>query len=176
MRFNDGAMIDYVRAQAGALHYKIIYPGVLPHAQLLPIIEHASAVVLPSRIDNFPNTCLEAMACGKIVIGTRGTSFEQLIDDGISSFVQRCRRCARPASVYRDRFTAARRKKTASSGQSAATHCFAATGKYRRGPFAAVPAGAVPGPKRRSRSFGGGAAKLFLLPARPGQWQIYPCG
>jgi glycogen synthase len=87
MRFNDGAMIDYVRAQAGALHYKIIYPGVLPHAQLLPIIEHASAVVLPSRIDNFPNTCLEAMACGKIVIGTRGTSFEQLIDDGISGFL-----------------------------------------------------------------------------------------
>ena len=27
---------------------------------------------------------LEAMALGKVVIGTRGTSFEELIDDGVS--------------------------------------------------------------------------------------------
>jgi glycosyltransferase involved in cell wall biosynthesis len=87
MRYKGGAMMDYIRMQARTHSYRVIYPGVLPHDQLLPIIEHACAVVLPSRVDNFPNTCLEAMACGQIVIGTRGASFEQLIDDGANGFL-----------------------------------------------------------------------------------------
>lgn len=87
MGYGGGAMMDYVRAQAGSLSCRVICLGVLPQGQLLPIVEHACAVVLPSRIDNFPNTCLEAMACGQIVVGTRGTSFEQLIEDGISGFL-----------------------------------------------------------------------------------------
>jgi glycogen synthase len=54
----------------------------MPHAQLFPIIRNAEFVVLPSLVDNFPNTCLEAMMLGKIVIGTRGRGFDQLIEDG----------------------------------------------------------------------------------------------
>jgi glycosyltransferase involved in cell wall biosynthesis len=65
----------------------VLYFDRMPHASLYPIIEHAEAVVLPSRIDNFPNTCLEAMSLGKIVVGTRGASFDQLIDDGESGFL-----------------------------------------------------------------------------------------
>jgi len=44
-------------------------------------------VVLPSRVDNLPNTCLEAMALGRVVVGTRGASFDQLIDDGQNGFL-----------------------------------------------------------------------------------------
>ena len=44
-------------------------------------------VVLPSRLDNFPNTCIEAMAFGKVVIGTYKTSFEQLIEDKVSGIL-----------------------------------------------------------------------------------------
>jgi glycosyltransferase involved in cell wall biosynthesis len=51
------------------------------------VIRQALAVVLPSRMDNLPNTCIEAMAEGKAVIGTRGTSFEQLIEDGVSGLL-----------------------------------------------------------------------------------------
>ncbi|MCK5074752.1 MAG: glycosyltransferase, partial [Calditrichia bacterium] len=40
-----------------------------------------------SLIDNFPNTCLEALAFRRIVIGTKGTSFEQIIDDNKSGFL-----------------------------------------------------------------------------------------
>jgi glycogen synthase len=63
---------------------------VLPaqrHTELLPIIRHARFVALPSKIDNLPNTCLEAMALKRIVIGTEGASFDQLIRHGASGFL-----------------------------------------------------------------------------------------
>ena len=54
----------------------------MPHAQLFPIIRNADFVALPSLAENFPNTCIEAMMLGKIVLGTRGHGFDQLIQDG----------------------------------------------------------------------------------------------
>jgi glycosyltransferase involved in cell wall biosynthesis len=54
----------------------------MPHAQLFPIIRNADFVVLPSLAENFSNACLEAMMLGKIVLGTRGHGFDQLIQDG----------------------------------------------------------------------------------------------
>jgi hypothetical protein len=57
------------------------------HDKLYPVIENSFAVVLPSRIDNFPNACIEAMAHHKIVVGTRNTGFEQLIEHRSSGFL-----------------------------------------------------------------------------------------
>lgn len=54
---------------------------------IVSFIKKAEACVFPSRIDNLPNTCLEAMHEKKVVIGTRGASFEQLIEDGRSGFL-----------------------------------------------------------------------------------------
>ncbi len=58
-----------------------------PHNQLYPVIKGARLVVLPSLIDNFPNTCLEAMALAKPVVGTTGASFEELIVEGKTGFL-----------------------------------------------------------------------------------------
>ncbi|MFH2069031.1 MAG: glycosyltransferase, partial [Candidatus Omnitrophota bacterium] len=55
--------------------------------QLYPVLDNALAVILPSRLDNLPNACLEAMARRKVVVGTRGASFEQLIDDGVNGLL-----------------------------------------------------------------------------------------
>jgi len=66
---------------------RIIFCGNAKHAQLYPVIQTAKGVVLPSRVDNLPNTCLEAMGLGKIVVGTRGASFDQLINDGENGFL-----------------------------------------------------------------------------------------
>ena len=68
----------------------MIYAGCLVREQLYPFIENAEICLLPYRIDNLSNACIEAMAMGKIVIGTDGASFEQLIDDRKSGFL--CRR------------------------------------------------------------------------------------
>jgi len=66
---------------------RVIFIESLKHELLYPIIEKAQFVVLPSIVDNFPNTCIEAMAHKKIVIGTIGNGFEQLIDNGESGFL-----------------------------------------------------------------------------------------
>jgi glycosyltransferase involved in cell wall biosynthesis len=85
--YKAGNMIDYVESKAGVYRKRVIYLGRLPRQKLFPIIQNAYAVVLPSRIDNFPNTCLEAMAHRRVVIGTLGTSFEQLLKNGESGFL-----------------------------------------------------------------------------------------
>jgi glycosyltransferase involved in cell wall biosynthesis len=66
---------------------RILVMKSLPHKQLYPIIQNADFVVLPSLMDNFPNACIEAMYFGKVVIGTDGASFEQLIDNGVNGFL-----------------------------------------------------------------------------------------
>ena len=66
---------------------QVSYLGLLSPAQLYPVIENAHLVVLPSLVDNLPNTALEAMYFRRVVIGTRGASFEELIEDGISGFL-----------------------------------------------------------------------------------------
>ncbi len=84
----DGVnMIEYLKKEAGEFSDRVIHIGKIPHSSLYPIIRHAQIVTLPSRNDNFPNTCIEAMAHGKIVIGTRGNGFEQLIEDKVNGYL-----------------------------------------------------------------------------------------
>jgi len=81
------SMAAYARAQCGSSAARLIILENLPHSQLYPVIDGAHLVVLPSLIDNLPNAGLEAMGLGKVVIGTTGTSFEELISDGVNGFL-----------------------------------------------------------------------------------------
>ncbi len=81
------SMADYARSICGRVSDRLLLIEQLPHSRLYPIIEGARAVVLPSLIDNMPNACLEAMALGKVVIGTRGASFDELIENGKNGFL-----------------------------------------------------------------------------------------
>jgi glycosyltransferase involved in cell wall biosynthesis len=38
-------------------------------------------------IENLPNAGLEAMGLGRVVIGTAGTGFAELIDEGVNGFL-----------------------------------------------------------------------------------------
>lgn len=78
---------EYVVNMAGDYVERVIYLGKLKHGYLMSIVQNAELCIMPSRIDNLPNTCIEAMALGKVVIGTRGASFEQLISDGENGFL-----------------------------------------------------------------------------------------
>lgn len=79
--------IDIIKECAKEFKNRVIALGALSHEQLFPVIQNAEAVILPSRVDNLPNACIEAMGMGKIVIGSRGASFEQLITDEESGFL-----------------------------------------------------------------------------------------
>ena len=82
------SMKEYARSLCGKnADRRLTFIGQTPHRQLYPIIAGAKFVVLPSLIDNLPNTCLEAMALGKPVIGTLDASFDEMIADGETGFL-----------------------------------------------------------------------------------------
>ena len=79
--------LDYLKRSAGKNADRVIYLGKLKRNEVCDLAEKSEACVLPSLIDNLPNACIEAMASGAIVIGTRGASFEQLIDNEKNGFL-----------------------------------------------------------------------------------------
>jgi glycosyltransferase involved in cell wall biosynthesis len=81
------SMADYARARCGSAGERLILLEQLPHRQLYPVIAGAHLVALPSLVENLPNACLEAMGIGKVVIGTAGTGFAELICDGETGFL-----------------------------------------------------------------------------------------
>ena len=81
------SMAVYVRARCGRFAERLVMPGNLRHGQLYPVIKGARLIVLPSLLDNFPNACLEAMGLGKAVVGTAGTSLDELITEGETGFL-----------------------------------------------------------------------------------------
>ena len=67
---------------------QLVLAGVLPRDQLLARIQAAWAVLVPSIWDNFPNTCMEAMGIGQLVVASRaGGQAEMLGDDGSCGLV-----------------------------------------------------------------------------------------
>lgn len=93
---------EYIREGAGEFSDRVIFLGKLPSQELYSVIKNAAFCVMPSRIDNLPNTCIEAMAFGKIVIGTMGASFEQLIEDGENGFLIERENCEMLISKIKD--------------------------------------------------------------------------
>ncbi len=61
--------------------------GPVPREQVRALMAGAVAVLCPSRADNLPNVAIEAMALGTPVIGTRGASLDELVEDGVSGFL-----------------------------------------------------------------------------------------
>jgi glycosyltransferase involved in cell wall biosynthesis len=81
------SMAAFARFECRLFADRLILLESLPHSQLYPVIDRAHLIALPSLVDNSPNSCLEAMGMGKVVIGTNGASFEELIVDGVNGFL-----------------------------------------------------------------------------------------
>lgn len=83
----DGILpIDLIKDSAKEHQDRVIYFDKMQHNCLYPIIEDAKACIMPSRTENFSNTCIEAMALRKIVVGTK-PFFNQIIQDGQNGFL-----------------------------------------------------------------------------------------
>lgn len=77
-----------MRACAGKEDRLHLFPA-RSKEELIPIIQNAHGVLMPSRVDNYPNACLEAQALGVPVIGTDGSSLEEMIEPGTTGFLGR---------------------------------------------------------------------------------------
>jgi glycosyltransferase involved in cell wall biosynthesis len=65
----------------------ILIHAAIPKSQLYPVISNATGVLIPSRVDNYPNVCLESQYFGIPVIGTQNSSLEEMIDDNKTGFL-----------------------------------------------------------------------------------------
>jgi glycosyltransferase involved in cell wall biosynthesis len=63
------------------------FSGSVPHAELMAPLASARFVVVPSRWDNFPNVCMEAMQAGRPVLVTPCGGMTELVADGKSGWV-----------------------------------------------------------------------------------------
>ena len=68
----------------GEFATNVIWLGSLPKARLYSILRKAEAAVLPSRVDNLPNTVIESLMFGVPVIGSKGASIDELVEPGVS--------------------------------------------------------------------------------------------
>jgi glycogen synthase len=84
----DGNSFEQIfESQVGRFGDRVLCLPSQRHEELFRYVRHARFVVLPSRVDNLPNACLESMALEKVIIGTRQASFEQLIEHDHSGFL-----------------------------------------------------------------------------------------
>lgn len=81
-------VVRKLREQAGEYADRIIYfPSIADRRLLNSIIYHAQLCILPFRFENLPNTCVEAMELGRIVISTYQSGVSQLIKNGYNGFL-----------------------------------------------------------------------------------------
>lgn len=60
---------------------RIRFAGKIPRDKLPPLYKSASFCALLSRFDNFPNVCLESMACGRGAVVGKNTGMPELMGD-----------------------------------------------------------------------------------------------
>ena len=63
------------------------FHGHKPRAAMAAYLARARLVVVPSRWDNYPYTCMEAMASGVPVLATRAGGMAEMIESGTSGWL-----------------------------------------------------------------------------------------
>jgi len=89
-KLDDRFLILYtsgLRTNRRFMNEKIIPLGRLDPSQLIETYNLCDMVIVPSRLEGFGYAAAEAMACGKPVVATRGSSLPELIVDGQGGFL-----------------------------------------------------------------------------------------
>lgn len=76
------------RYAARIMEGRLLFHGAQSHETCLRLMREAAAVLVPSLWENYPNTCIEAMALGKVVIAsTQGGQAEMVGNDGAAGIL-----------------------------------------------------------------------------------------
>lgn len=84
----DGRKVfAHILAHCDDYRERLHYHQALPKPLLYPFVQHAEAVLVPSRMDNYPNVCLEAQMFGRPVVGTYGSSLDEMVTERETGFL-----------------------------------------------------------------------------------------
>jgi glycosyltransferase involved in cell wall biosynthesis len=82
-----GSLGEALAREAADRRLRVTFLGNLPNHQLPELMNRAAVFVLPSLIEGHPKALLEAMACGRPVIGTNVAGIRELITDRVTGLL-----------------------------------------------------------------------------------------
>ena len=88
-----GTEEEKIKALVNNNQYNVNFLGLFDNRKLPEIIQKYDLFILPSFFECSPKTLLEAMSCGRIVLGTDVDGIKELIDTNITGYL--CRTNAR---------------------------------------------------------------------------------
>ncbi|MEQ1908667.1 MAG: glycosyltransferase family 4 protein [Vicinamibacterales bacterium] len=83
----EPGLVARARALWGEHSHKVVHLGALDRPRLMVVLAGATAAVLPSAVDNLPNTVIESLSLGVPVIGSAGASIDELIQDDMNGYL-----------------------------------------------------------------------------------------
>jgi glycogen synthase len=79
----DGiTMRAYLEESLSPWETSVEFVGEVPAARIPAVLAEADICTFPSRWDNFPNVCLEAMAAARPIVATRSGGMVEMLDAG----------------------------------------------------------------------------------------------
>jgi glycogen synthase len=70
-----------VRERFAEWPHRVIHHKTLDRSRLWPLLRNARGVVVPSRVDNYPNVASEAISLGTPVVASRNSSLDEIVRD-----------------------------------------------------------------------------------------------
>lgn len=80
-------MAAYLTGKLKIYSQNLKLSGFQPYSKLPVILADTDICIFPSLWENFPNVCLEAMAAGRVVIGTDNGGMADMIQNGVSGIL-----------------------------------------------------------------------------------------
>ena len=78
----DQSKLQDWRSSWGDRADQVQITGPLAKPQMYDVLRRADAAVLPSQVDNLPNTVIESLMFGIPVLGSLGASIDELVEEG----------------------------------------------------------------------------------------------
>jgi glycogen(starch) synthase len=85
--FRGTDMRSWIERRYSRVAHAMEFTGGLPPDRIAAELARCDVLVLPSRWENFPFACWEAMASGRAVIGSTAGGMAEVIEPGVSGFL-----------------------------------------------------------------------------------------
>jgi glycosyltransferase involved in cell wall biosynthesis len=80
-------MRDYLRRELSEIGSSVEFPGAVAAREVPAVLAASDVCVFPSRWENFPCVCLEAMAAARGIVGSSAGGMSEMLQDGVSGVV-----------------------------------------------------------------------------------------